>query len=118
MGVLGHSLGTYLTISGIRQKKDPFSLITLVVDRINGVQLNSPVQIRMANSEKPWLPDNTRCTLNGYETGRMVGAPPAILKIHGGQDPLGSSTYWHFQNEFVITSSVKPTSIKFKSRNY
>ena len=118
-GKLGFPLGTYLTIEGMRPKQGFFSSMRIVVEKVNGKVLNKPVSIIIPNVIKPWLPENEIIILNGFETGRMVGVPPAILKINNGLDPLDRAfTDWHFQNEFVITSSVKPNSIKFKSRNY
>ena len=48
-GRLGHPLGTYLTIEGVRAEAGKVGTQTLVVDTINGQKVDEPVGIWIDN---------------------------------------------------------------------
>src|SRR5207237_636136 len=76
-GLLGHPLGSYLTVEGVRAEQGKVGVRTLLVDSINGRRLPKPVALWVENLD---LPPQQRCTLKGYETGRMIGTPPAVFE--------------------------------------
>src|SRR5881628_3830354 len=78
-GRLGHPLGTYLTIEGVRVEEDARSgARTLRVDTVNGKKLDKLMDIVIENVAP--LPQGTRCILRGCETATMVGTPPAVIE--------------------------------------
>src|SRR5689334_17784152 len=73
-GSLGYRLGSYLTIEGTRADGFKTGIRTLIVDRVNGQKVGTPVAIWIDNLD---LPARTRTVVRGYETLRMIGQPPA-----------------------------------------
>jgi hypothetical protein len=112
-GLLGYPLGTYLTIEGVRMEKEGgmIGTRTLLVDTINGRKLVKPVSIWIDNAKRPGLPKNKRCVIRGYESGKMVGVPIAVIKAENVPVP---QTGWQFSRYFIITSVVAPDSLKKK----
>ena len=109
-GLLGYPLGTPLRIEGIRQPKRKF--YDLIVSKVNNKELKQPITILIENLEKPFLPSDTVCVLNGYETGKMLGTPPALLK--GQEYESKNQMNWALHRRFVITSIEKPKGIVLK----
>jgi len=109
MGLLGQPLGTALKIEGVREREHgKFASDILLVDTLNGQKLTRPISIWIQNAKQPGLPSKTRCVLKGYETGLMVGIPPALL----GENQINTNPFdWQLQRRFVITSVVEPKSL-------
>jgi len=110
-GKLGHPLGTYLTIEGVRFGVDKIGKAkidshTLLVDTINGKKLDRPITISIETSAS--LPMQERCVFRGYESGRMVGVPFEAARAEN--IPLPAAV-WHFHRYFVITSVVRPEGL-------
>jgi hypothetical protein len=106
-GLLGHPLGSYLTIEGVRQKAGKVGVRTLLVDTVNGRRLNTPTSIWIDNVQE--LPSDQRCVLRGYETGRMIGLPREVAEAEGLPLPQTVFQFWRY---FLVTSVVKPASLK------
>ena len=115
-GGLGHPLGTYLTIEGVRAPQQYMSdtVNTLLVDTVNGKKLDTPGRIWVENADS--LPKDTRCILRGYETGSMIGTPPAVIEAakEEGKDFTPEQFGWRFQRGFIVLSVVEPKDLKKK----
>jgi len=115
-GRLGHPLGTYLTIEGVRAPQQYMSdtVNTLLVDTVNGKKLDTPVRICVENVES--LPKDTHCILRGYETGSMIGTPPAVIEAakEDGKDVSLPQVGWQFHRVFIVLSVVEPKDLKKK----
>jgi hypothetical protein len=113
-GRLGHPLGTYLTIEGVRFGVDKIGKAkidahTLLVDTINGKKLDRPIAISIETSGS--LPMRERCVFRGYESGRMVGVPFEVARAENLPVP---AAVWHFHRYFIITSVVQPAGLDVK----
>jgi hypothetical protein len=107
-GSLGHRLGKYLTIEGVRAEADQgkVGVNTLLVDTVNGKKLDTPVGVWVENVHP--LPKATRCILRGYESGRMIGVPGEVAeKEH--IEPMQAR--WQFYRYFIVTSVVQPKDL-------
>ncbi len=110
MGNLGHPLGTYLTIEGVRVEDGNFLIApSLLVDTVNGRKLDAPV--RIAVEDVSVLPAGERFVLRGYESGKMIGIPPEVVEK---EHLLQPQAFWQFYHFFVATSAVAPDSVKYK----
>lgn len=109
-GRLGHPLGTYLTIEGMRSEHGKTGVRTLAVETVNGKSLPEPVGIWIENVAE--LPEGTRVVLKGYESGRMIGIPPEVM----AKEPRvnGSQASWQFQTYFLVTSVEEAESLEFE----
>lgn len=110
-GKLGHPLGTYLTIEGVRFGVDKIGKAkidahTLLVDTINGKKLDRPITISIETSGS--LPMRKRCVFRGYESGRMVGVPDEVARTENLPLP---QVRWQFHRYFIITSVVQPEGL-------
>ncbi len=111
-GRLGYSLGTYLTIEGIRAEKGKVGDQTLLVDTINGEKLKTPIGIWIENIDS--LPKDKHCVLRGYESGKMIGVPYEVAEKENISLPQAA---WQFYRYFIATSVVEPKNLKIK-RNF
>ena len=114
-GKLGFPLGTYLTVEG-QAAKVGFKVnptCTLVVDTVNGKRLQRPVTVVVEelNMKNP-LPQQGRVAIKGYESGKMIGTPPAAIEAarEAGKDIAVPQAGWQFYRFFVLTSWVHPES--------
>ena len=110
-GRLGHPLGTYLTIEGIRAEEGKVGTHSLLVDTVNGAKIAAPVSIWIDNLKNPGLPNAQRCVVRGYESGRMIGIPDSVLAAEKRNAPQAG---WQFNRYFIVTSIVEPKSIEMK----
>ena len=108
-GRLGHRLGTYLTIEGVRSEQGKSGVRTLFVGAVNGKKLDTPIDIWVDNVDS--LPKEARCILRGYESGRMIGVPEDVAQKE--HIPLPQAA-WQFYRYFIVTSVVEPTDMKKK----
>jgi hypothetical protein len=105
MGLLGHRIGTYLRIEGVRQETGKAGHQTLSVERVDGAVLAQPIDIWIENVV---LPLGTRCVLDGYESGRWIGVPHDIV-MAGHAEP--QQAMWQFQRYLVMTSAETPATL-------
>jgi hypothetical protein len=108
-GRLGYPLGKYLTIEGTRAERGKVGAKTLLVDRINGQAISPPIGLWIDNVDS--LPPGTRCVLNGYESGRMIGLPREVAEKEKMPYP---QAMWQFYRYFVVTSVVEPEGLSMK----
>ena len=106
-GRLGYPLGTYVRIEGVRAERGKVGVKTLAVERINGREVSPPIRIWIENVER--LPEGTRCVLNGYESGKMIGLPFEVAEKENM--PLTQAVY-QFYHYFMVTSVVEPEELK------
>lgn len=111
MGKLGFPVGTYLQIEGTRVEGLKTGERTLLVDTINGKKLEAPMEIEIWNVDS--LPIETRCVFFGYETGHLVGTPPALEEAAKaeGKDFTIPQVGWNFHRHFVAVSVVEPKGL-------
>jgi hypothetical protein len=112
-GSLGHAIGTYLTVEGVPETRGKVGKRTLAIDTVNGQKLAEPVVIWVDNLD---LPAGRRCVLKGYESTRMIGAPPAQEQYdreRGRQVELRQSL-WQVQMYFVALAVVAPEDLKIQ----
>ena len=96
-GRLGHPLGTYLTIGGVREMAGKSGDGTMRVDTVDGQRFDPPVQIWIDNVK---LDESVRVELVGYESGRYIGIPDDVSRATGEV----SQAAWQFQRYFIATS--------------
>ena len=111
-GGLGHPLGTYLTIEGVRAEQLMWGF-PMRVDTVNGKKLEKQIEVWVSNVD---LPKDARCILRGYETGSMIGTPPAVIEAakEDGKDVTLPQVGWQFQRVFIVLSVVEPKDLKKK----
>ncbi len=108
-GILGDELGEYLTIEGVADgegKKGGNRVLR--VDTVGGKKLAKPVNIRIHNYD---VPEKQRCIFKGYETGEMIGTPPAVTAARKelGRSNIGESqAMWQWHTHFVVLIVVEP----------
>lgn len=109
-GVFG-DLGQYLTVEGLRLNGTFTGNSTLLVDTVCGKKLDKPVSIWIENLE---LPAKKRCVFKGYELGRMIGTPPAVLEAarEKGKTFPAVQAAWHWQPYFVALVVVEPEGLE------
>ena len=124
-GLLTDHTGKYLTIEGVKAEGGKLESNTLLVDTVDGKKLDKPVQLvvhveyikdhnlRRASFN---LPSRQRCVFKGYESGEMVGVPPAVYtaaKEQGWKEVPMSPGHWHWRPHFVALIVVEPKEPKF-----
>ena len=114
-GKLGHPLGTYLTIQGVRAEKGKVNpTCTLLVDTVNSNKLEAPVSIVVESLGDCYFPADTRIDIRGYESGRMIGLPYEVAKAENIPLPQAG---WQFFRFFVMTSCVEPKELPKHDRS-
>jgi hypothetical protein len=116
VGILGERLGFYLTIEGTRAERGKVGTRTLLVDTVGGKKLAKPVAIWVENLD---LPAEQRCVLKGYESGRMIGQPPAVAaaaREQGRKEPDGPQAGWQWQPYFVALIVVEPKGLVLRNK--
>ena len=97
VGHLGHDLGTYLAIGGVRSMAGKSGPSLLLVDTVNGERRDPPIPIWVSDV---LLVEGARVELHGYESGRYIGIPDEVSRITGEV----AQAAWQFQHFFVATS--------------
>jgi hypothetical protein len=106
-GRLGYPLGKYLTIEGVRAERGKVGAKSLLVDTVNGQDVSPPIGLWIDNVDG--LPARTRCVLNGYESGKMIGLPREVAEKENIPFPQAA---WQFYRYFIVTSVVEPKDLK------
>ncbi len=127
-GLLSDQLGVYLTIEGLRAEGAKVETGTLLVDTVDGKKLKNPVRLvirgaviedhnlRPASLE---LPQGQRCILKGFESGEMIGVPPAISKAaqeRGWKQVPMSPVQWQWRPYFVALVISEPQDLEIRKR--
>ncbi len=102
---LGYRPGTYLTIEGVSGHEVKGGQPYVVVDTVNGKRLDKAITIPIRNAR---FADKERCVFKGYETGEMVGEPPAVREAakERGEELPPSASVWRWQPYFVVLISL------------
>ncbi len=108
IGMLGHRIGTYHSIAGVRDESGKVGDRSLLVDTIDGFRLEQPIDLWIENLP---LPKGERCEIHGYETGRWIGMPDEVAKAAGV--PLQQAV-WQFHFAFIATSVEQPKGLELK----
>lgn len=126
IGALGDELGVYRTIEGFLSEGIKVETGTLIVDTVDGKKLDQPVPmvIRGAvivnHNLQPALlslPPKQRCILKGFESGEMIGVPPAVsiaAKEQGWNDVPMSPKHWQWRSYFVALVVVGPKGLEIR----
>jgi hypothetical protein len=127
-GFLDDQLGTYLTIEGVKSEGVKEESGTLVVDTVNGKQLDKPVSLVIRGAvvvdhnlqpARLELPANRRCIFKGFESGEMIGIPPAVAaaaKEQRWQEVPMSPKHWQWRTYFVALVVVEPNDLELRTR--
>lgn len=125
-GVLGDELGVYRTVEGFLSEGIKVETGTLIVDTVDGKKLDQPVSIVIRGAMivnhnlKPAilsLPPKQRCILKGFESGEMIGVPPAVsmaAKEQGWSDVPMSPKHWQWRSYFVALVVVEPKGLEIR----
>jgi len=110
-GRLGHPLGKYLEIEGVRAglERGKVGVNTLLVHRIQDKELSEPIGIWIENVDA--LPEGTKILLRGYESGKMIGLPHEVAEKENIPLPQAG---WQFYRYFLVTSVVTPNDLTIK----
>jgi hypothetical protein len=93
---------------------------------VDGKKLERPVHVLIRCLGYPYsitLPAEERCVFKGYESGEMIGVPPAVPKAYeelGRTDVPMSPTFWRWRPYFVALVVVEPKGLelpKIKAKN-
>ena len=127
-GLLGDQLGTYLTIEGVKSEGVKDESGTLVVDTVNGTKLDKPISLVIRGAvvvdhnlqpARLELPAKKRCILRGFESGEMIGVPPAVAvaaKERGWPVVPMSPKHWQWRSYFVALLVVEPNGLELRRR--
>ncbi len=109
MGLLGHPIGTYLRIEGVRGgDKNPS---TYRIDKVNGQPLAEPVLVWIENLALPRPDPSVQCVINGYEFIEWIGEPAEASRAEGRLEAqMGFQKVWRFH----ATSIVQPGSLSIR----
>jgi hypothetical protein len=116
-GILRDELGVYLTIEGVLAKGVKIETGTLLVDTVDGKKLDKPIPVLIRTRGYPFsidLPAKERCVFKGYESGEMIGVPPAIptaFEEQGRKDVPMSPFPWRWRPYFVALIVVEPKGL-------
>lgn len=117
IGTLGQPLGAAVTIEGQappapQEVRKNNSVRVLIVDTVNGEKLPHPIGITVTNIER--APETGRCVLRGYESGRMIGNPPALEEWarKEGKEFTVPQAVWQWSSYFVALSVESPKDLR------
>lgn len=127
-GLLGDQLGTYLTIEGVKSEGVKVESGTLVVDTVDGKKLDKPISLVIRGASvvnqnlrpaRLEIPAKQRCIFKGFESGEMIGVPPAVsaaAKEQGWQEVPMSPVHWQWRPYFVALVVVEPNDLELRTR--
>jgi hypothetical protein len=115
IGSLGHPLGDYLTIEGLRLDGPKAGASTFRAEAVNGQKLPEPIGIWIDNLD---LPGGERCKIKGYETVRMIGKAPARCEAEKeeGRPTRLPQAAWQVQLYFVALRVIAPEGLRIRER--
>ena len=127
-GLLRDQLGTYLTIEGVKAEGGKIETGTLLVDAVNGKNLEQPISVVIRGAYvdnhnlQPAgldLPAQQRCGFKGFESGEMIGVPPAVRAAaaeQGWKEVPMSPAPWQWRPYFVALIVVEPEGLELRKR--
>lgn len=127
-GVLSDQLGVYRTIEGIGSAGGKVETGTFLVDTVDGRKLDKPIPLVIRGAVvvnqnlQPAglsLPAKRRCILKGFESGEMIGVPPAVsaaAQEQGWKDVPMSPVQWQWRPYFVALVVVEPKGLELRKQ--
>lgn len=127
-GILSDELGVYRTIEGVRTEGGKVETGTLLVDTVDGKKLDNPIPlvirgaIVVDQNLQPAilsLPVRQRCTLKGFESGEMIGVPPAVstaAEEQGWKEVPMSPASWRWRPYFIALVVVEPKGLELRKQ--
>lgn len=127
-GILSDQLGVYRTIEGFRVEGGKVETGTLLVDTVDGKKLDKPISLVVRGAVvvdhnlQPAglsLPAKQRCILKGFESGEMIGIPPAVsaaAEEQGWKDVPISQATWRWRPYFAALVVVEPKGLELRQR--
>ncbi len=127
-GILSDQLGVYRTIEGFRSEGSKDETGTLLVDTVDGKKLDKPIPLVIRGAVvvdhnlQPAglsLPEKQRCKLKGFESGEMIGVPPAVsaaAQEQGWEEVPMSPKLWQWRPYFIALVVIEPKDLEFRKR--
>ena len=127
-GILSDQLGVYRTIEGFRLEGGKVETGTLLVDTVDGKKLDKPITLVIRGAvvvdhnlqpASLSLPAKQRCILKGFESGEMIGVPPAVsaaAEEQGWKEVPMSPVQWQWRPYFVALVVVEPKDLELRKR--
>lgn len=127
-GILSDELGVYRTIEGVRSEGGKVETGTLLVDTVDGKKLDKPIPLVIRGAVvvdhnlQPAvlsLPARQRCILKGFESGEMIGVPPAVsaaAEEQGWKETPMSSALWRWRPYFIALVVVEPKDLDLRKQ--
>jgi hypothetical protein len=125
-GKLGDQIGVYRTIEGVRSVGGKVETGTLLVDTVDGRKLDKPIPLVVRggvivnqNIQESVLrfPEDQRFVFKGFETGEMIGVPPAVeiaAQEQGWTEIPVSAAGWSWRPYFVALVAVEPKGFELR----
>ncbi len=125
-GILSDELGVYRTIEGLRSEGGKVETGTLLVDTVDGKKLDKPIPlvvrgaVVVEHNLQPAVlsfPARQRCILKGFESGEMIGVPPAVsaaAEEQGWKEVPMSPVQWQWRPYFVALVVVEPKGLELR----
>ena len=123
-GILSDQLGVYRTIEGFKLEGGKVETGTLLVDAVDGKKLDKPITLLIRGAVvaehnlQPAdlsLPARQRCILRGFESGEMIGLPPAVsaaAEEQGWNEVPMSPALWRWRPYFVALVVIEPKGLE------
>lgn len=127
-GLLRDQLGAYLTIEGVKAEDGKIETGTLLVDTVDGKKLDKPISLVIRGAyvvndnlqpARLDLPAKHRCVFKGFESGEMIGVPPAVQAAAAEQGWKGvpiSPAQWQWRPYFVALIVVEPEGLELRKQ--
>jgi hypothetical protein len=127
-GLLGDQLGRYLTIEGVKAEGVKLESGTLQVDTVDGKKLANPILLVVRGAyiadhnlqpARLDFPSDRRCILKGFESGEMIGVPPAVrtaAQEQGWTEIPMSPVDWQWRPHFVALVVVEPKELELRKQ--
>lgn len=125
-GKLSDQIGVYRTIEGTRSTGGKVETGTLLVDTVDGEKLDKPIPLLVRgavvvnqNLQEAVLrlPADQRFVFKGFETGEMIGVPPAVTvaaREQGWTEVPVSAAGWNWRPYFVALAVVEPKGFELR----
>lgn len=108
-GKLGHPIGTYLRIEGVREPHKNPSLYR--IHRVNGQPVAKPALIWIENLALPRPAPSVWCVVNGYERIEWMGEPGEVSRAEGR---IGTQMSFQAVWLFHASSIIQPRSLSIR----
>jgi hypothetical protein len=127
-GILSDQLGVYRTIEGFSDEGGKAESGTFRVDTVDGKKLDKPILLVIRGAvvvdsnlqpARLSLPADLRCILKGFESGEMIGVPPAVSAAAQEQkwkDVPMSPVQWQWRPYFVALVVVEPKELELRKQ--